>query len=472
MKDTLLAKQKENAAVLAAAYRAWMAASGLRQRRLRNKRFTYGDQWSDVAKGPDGELMTEHELYTLNGAPPITNNLLRQLVKTIVGRFRSQHTAKDGTGNKNLDMVHESNFVDELDSRALEEFLISGCCVQKVEVEHGLCRSDVAVRNVNFNRFFVNALSDPCARDCEIVGQIHDMSVAELMRRVSGGDRKKASRVRALYCEDADARTAQFVGAIGADDQTGVDFWHAQGGKCRVIEVWTLESREVAVCHDRRSASVTIVPFDKRDKLGGGGDTKLRWDIATTWHCRWFSPMGDLLAEYDSPWMHGSHPFVLKMYPLTDGEVHSFVEDVIDQQKFVNRLITIVNHIMNASAKGVLLFPETALPDGMTWRDLRRVWQNCNGVLPYSPGLSNVKPEQVSINATNVGAYEMISLQMKLLEEISGVSGALQGKTGVASGNSATLYQSEVQNSSMALADVFDTFNGFRRQRDAKVLAL
>ena len=182
--------------------------------------------------------------------------------------------------------------------------------------------------------------------------------------------------------------------------------------------------------------------------------------------------MGGVLAEWDSPWVHGSHPFVVKMYPLTDGEVHSFVEDVIDQQKFVNRLITIVNHIMNASAKGVLLFPETALPDGMTWRDLRRVWQNCNGVLPYSPGLSNVKPEQVSINATNVGAYEMINLQMKLLEEISGVSGVLQGKTGVASGNSATLYQSEVQNASIALADVFDTFNGFRRERDKKVLGL
>lgn len=48
MKDTLLAKQKENAAVLAAAYRAWMAASGLRQRRLRNKPLpmvTSGAMW-------------------------------------------------------------------------------------------------------------------------------------------------------------------------------------------------------------------------------------------------------------------------------------------------------------------------------------------------------------------------------------------------------------------------------------------
>ena len=30
--------------VLHAAYQAWMNAAGLRQARLRNKRFTYGDQ--------------------------------------------------------------------------------------------------------------------------------------------------------------------------------------------------------------------------------------------------------------------------------------------------------------------------------------------------------------------------------------------------------------------------------------------
>lgn len=129
MKDTQLLKQKKDTAVLAAAYRAWTAASALRQKRLRNKKFTYGDQWSDLTTGPDGERITEYELYTLNGAPPITNNMLRQLVKTIVGRFRSQYIDAGKVKNKNLDGVRESNFLDELDSRALEEFLISGCAV-------------------------------------------------------------------------------------------------------------------------------------------------------------------------------------------------------------------------------------------------------------------------------------------------------------------------------------------------------
>ena len=93
--------------------------------------------------------------------------------------------------------------------------------------------------------------------------------------------------------------------------------------------------------------------------------------------------MGDLLCEYDSPWKHGSHPFVIKLYPLTDGEVHSVVEDIIDTQKHVNRLISLLDQVMRSSAKGVLLFPETALPDGWTWEDARRCWSSSNGLLPY-----------------------------------------------------------------------------------------
>ena len=197
----------------------------------------------------------------------------------------------------------------------------------------------------------------------------------------------------------------------------------------------------------------------------------MHWDIATTWHCRWFSPMGDLLAEWDSPWAHGEHPFVIKFYPLTDGEVHSFVEDIIDQQKAVNQIITLINNIMMASAKGVLVFPETALPDGFTWEDIRQVWSNCNGILPYNPNYGTNKPEQISVNNTNIGAYEMVKLQMQLLEEISGVTGALQGKSTV-SGNSATLYQNETANAVIALSDIFGTFTNFRNNRDLKIANL
>jgi hypothetical protein len=75
---------EQHTRVLHAAYQAWMNASGLRQSRLRNKRFTYGDQWGDLVRNHEGRVLTEREHLANQGCESITNNLIRQLVKTIV----------------------------------------------------------------------------------------------------------------------------------------------------------------------------------------------------------------------------------------------------------------------------------------------------------------------------------------------------------------------------------------------------
>lgn len=456
--------------VLLDAFKAWCQASQLRQRRLRYKRFTYGDQWSDHITTATGETMSEYEMYFKGGTPPLTNNLIRQMVKTIVGRYRSEHIDNNTPASKNVAGVHRYNQLDELDCRALEEFLISGTAVQRIDTVRDLWHRRVEVTNVNLNHFFINAIVDPLARDCELVGQLHDMSLPQLIGTVAPGSKAKAKWLRHIYTNNCQERALDFAHAIGGDDHMAVSFWRPEEAhKCRAIEVWTRESREVLLCHDHATAQVTIVPASAKPRVTA--TTTMHHRIVNTWHCRWFSPMGDLLAQYDTPWAHGSHPFAIKLYPLTDGEVHSFVEDIIDQQKAVNHIITLINNIMMASAKGVLIFPETALPDGFTWNDVRRVWSECNGILPYNPTIGTSKPEQISVNNTNIGAYEMVKLQLQLLEEISGVTGALQGKSTV-KGNSATLYQNETANAVIALSDIFGTFSNFRHNRDSKIAGL
>ncbi len=453
--------------VLHAAYKAWMGAAGLRQARLRNKRFTYGDQWGDLVRDHTGRTLTEREHLANQGCESITNNLIRQLVKTIVGRFRSQYIKRDEDEQSVLALIRNQNELDELDSRALEEFLISGCCIQRVENWHEPGESEhVRVENVNVNKVFAGPMNDTRAWDCELIGQLHDLNIAQLLRRVANGNQRKAAWVRRLYTDGAENRQADFTTRLGADSQLGADFWNARDGKCRAIEVWTLESREVVVCHNRREGTLSIEPASSAHRMKNRADVSMHWDIATVWHCRWYSPMGDLLAEYDSPCSHGSHPFVIKLYPLTDGEVHAVVEDIIDTQKHVNRMISLLDQVMRCSAKGVLLFPETALPDGWTWEDARRSWSSANGLLPYNPRFGDAKPEQISATGNNASAFQMIELQMKLFEEISGVSGALQGKSPTV--NSANLYQQQSENANIALSDVYDTFEAFRRQRDRK----
>ncbi|MBQ4367856.1 MAG: hypothetical protein II786_07220, partial [Muribaculaceae bacterium] len=326
---------EQHTRVLRAAYQAWMNAAGLRQERLRNKRFTYGDQWGDLVKGPHGNVMTEGEHLACQGCESITNNLIRKMVKTIIGRFRSQYIKHDNeAATSGLDQVSLDNELDELDSRALEEFLISGCCIQRVETVNEPGEDErVRIDNVNVNRLFVNTMGDTRSWDCELIGQLHDLNIAQLLRRVASGNQRKAAWVRRLYTDNAESRLADFTTRLGADSQLGTDFWHGRDGKCRAIEVWTLESREVVVCHNRREGTLSIEPASALNRLKNRPEMSTRWDIATVWHCRWFSPMGDLLCEYDSPWRHGSHPFVIKLYPLTDGEVHAVVEDLIDTQK-------------------------------------------------------------------------------------------------------------------------------------------
>ena len=458
----------DNLKILLGAYHAWMRCAGLRASRARNKRFTYGDQWCDTFTDRDGVTLTDGQRSVRAGAQPLTNNLLRQLVRTVVGRYRSQVIDAVVPADKRMAHQVAALQLDELDSRALEEFLISGCAVQRVETMNTLGKPHLQVDNVNINQFFIDSVLDPRGTDCHLVGQLHDLSLAELLQRVAGGSRRRAQWVRHVYSEQVDQRIAALCSNIGADVMMGMPFWNAEGGKCRAIEVWTLESQEVLICHNHRTATLTTVPLSQSrevKRMRQNPDVATRWDIATTWRCRWFSPMGDLLASYAAPGEMGSHPFVTKFYPLIDGEVHSFVEGAIDQQKQVNRLITMVNHAMEASAKGVLLFPETALPDGFTWGDVRRAWSNAGGILPYDPRESDARPEQIVNNGTNIGAYEMIQLQMRLLEQVSGVSGAMQGYTGLG-GNSASLYEAQSQNAVIALTDLFDTFTAFRDHRD------
>ena len=430
-------------AVLQAAYQAWCGGAALRATRQRAKRFTYGDQWGDtVTDRRTGLTITERDRLLAEGARPVTNNLIRQLVKTIVGRYRADVIDTErGPADKRVAAARDDNELDELDSRALEDFLIGGAVVQRVDDSEGR----VAVSNVGLDRFFINAIRDPRGLDCELIGQLHDMSLASLLRRVARGSRRRAAAVRRLYSDAECHVTASMSLPLGGDATRGGDFWStSQPGKCRAIEVWTLESREA-----------------------GGA----RWDVTMHWHCRWFTPRGDVLAEYDSPWSHGGHPFVFKLYPLTDGEVHPVVEDVIDQQMLVNNMVTVLDQILRNTAKGVLLYPESALPDGFTWKDIRGIWSRTGGILPYAPRVGDPRPEQVSVNGTGIGAFEMIQLQLQMIERASGVTGALQGLT-PQGGSTAGLYRQQSDNAAVALTDVYDTFTAFRRHRNRMIQSM
>lgn len=186
---------------------------------------------------------------------------------------------------------------------------------------------------------------------------------------------------------------------------------------------------------------------------------RAEWFMDDYWYFYYLSPFGDILKEGETPFEHESHPYVFKAYPFIDGEIHSFVADVIDQQRYTNRLITLYDWVIRATAKGVLLIPRDCLGE-TSIDDIAEQWSEVNGVIVFEPSKSGQMPTQIAANATNIGIGELLNLQLKFFEDISGVNGALQGKPGY-SGTSAALYNQQTQNATTSLLDLLEAFSYF-----------
>ena len=71
------------------AQECWAKMAAYRQERERCKRYTYGRQWDDPVT-IDGETMSEAEYIRRQGSVPLKNNLIRRLVRNVIGVYRSQ----------------------------------------------------------------------------------------------------------------------------------------------------------------------------------------------------------------------------------------------------------------------------------------------------------------------------------------------------------------------------------------------
>ena len=470
-------KSKTNTGLLTAARDAWLSAASFRNRRERHKRYTYGDQWSDLIPDSNGHYTRESNLILSSGRKPLTNNVIRQIVKIVIGRYRAG-CREDETYR--VDSPDKSYITDnsllELDCRMLEEFLISGCAIQRVSHESRRGESRLWIDNVDPRMFFVNAFKDPRGHDIELLGMLHDMSFPEIVARFAGGSRKRAEDLARIYSMQS---PGDYAGTLGLNAGGEDDFFTPAAGRCRAIEVWSLDCRNTLLCHDRRDAKAfrmgdsaaarTTIEDLNADRLTSGEPTvTTRRRLDFVWHCRWFAPDGTVIASYDSPFRHGSHPFAVKFYPLTDGEIHSFVEDVIDQQKCINRMVVLIDHIISSSAKGVLLFPVDQKPKDYEWADITDTWNKADGVIPIT-GKGTAMPQQVVSTNADSSAYKLLNLEMKLFDQISGVSDAIAGRN-VAPSTGNALYENQLRNSAIALADLLDSFAAFRRDRDKKAL--
>lgn len=470
----------------------WNQMDDFRKERERNKRYTYGAQWDDVIC-VDGKSMTEEMYIQKQGNIPLKNNLIRRLVRSVLGVYRSQSkeptcTARDRNEQKLgetmstiLQCNMQLNRMNNLYARTMEEFLISGLIVHRKSYGWRNGKEDCWTDYVQPNNFFIdNNMRDFRGWDVSVIGEVHDISFGQLCEQFAS-TAEEYGKLKEIYHLAANRDyISSFAERFGYSRLQNFDFLFTNDpGRCRVIELWRKEQKPRYRCHDYQNGDIFKIDIeDYRSEVVSVNEERLQmaksvgmpedevplidatWFVDDYWYFYYLTPLGDILREGETPYEHGNHPYVFKAYPFIDGEIHSFVADVIDQQRYTNRLITLYDWIMRASAKGVLMMPEDCLPDGVSVEDIAESWTEFNGVIVYKPSLTGKAPEQVANNSTNIGITELLSLQLKFFEDISGVTGALQGKPGF-SGESASHYNQQTDNATKSLLDLLDSFSDF-----------
>lgn len=478
--------------VLQEAQQYYSAMYKFRMERERNKRYNYGDQWGDIVC-VDGKKMTEEEYIKSQGSVPLKTNLIRKQVNTIIGLFLSQQNeptcvARDRDEQRQAETMStvlqynmQLNRMKEVYADSMEEYLMSGLIMHRKWCGWRDNKVDCWTDYVQPNNIILdNNMRDFRGWDCSFIGELHDLSREELLERFAK-DPADYKRLNNIY---------DLVKKMGANVRAWEDFGYGRKSvntdflmpmdqsRCRVIEVWRKESKPRFRCHDYNNGEIfkideedleTVVVKENKRRLAQAQGAGIpyeeipfivpEWFIDSYWYYYYISPTGDILEEGETPYEHKSHPYVFKAYPFIDGEIHSFVNDVIDQQRYVNRLYTLYDWIMRASAKGVLMVPEECLK-GHDPSEFTENWAKFNGVIFYTASNKGVKPEQVANNSTNIGIHELLSLQLKMMEDVTGVNSSLQGKAEYA-GMSAAMFNMQTQNATTSLRRILDSFQDF-----------
>lgn len=485
----------------------WNSLEEARRKLRRSLMYSYGDQWGDYVRDPDSSAyITEGDLIKKNGKVPLKNNMIAPILSNIDGQLRQNLmrpicVARDSKESMLGEMmsiaveyVHDINELEELDSDSMRMLLNGGMTAQRIEYGENSSKDkrDVWVYGVNPSRLFFNTnLEDVRMWDITCIGELFDMSLDDVLAHF-GDTPEKKKRIMEIYGE-AENRYIDSRAMQGDETQTLTFYSPSRSDLCRVILGWKLESRDSYRWNDTLHGTWGYLPYNDDSRLlleetnrrrreqalqSGVAEedflgVEYEFAIERYWYYRYMSPMGDVLQEGRSPYWHSEHNYVLHLYPMVQGRLGNFVEQFIDQQRAINRTATLIDFIRGTSSKGVLVVDDEAF-ESMSREEVIDEYVRYNGVLfvRLKPGQSiDGVVRQYNSGAAVAGDFELLNLQLRLINEISGVNSAMQGQAPKA-GTPASLYAQQVQNSSLNLRGLFDSFRAFRRRRDTKLLKM
>ena len=494
----------DNLTLLWRCARDWDAMDYLRKEHSRNLRYKNGDQWSDTVPDPDHPHRTirEDALISRSGKVPLKHNYIQQYIRNIHGQLLSSPTqtvvyarSRDDQPlgemlTNALQACHQLNRIRKIDINVVEELCLTGIACAKVRYGYWSTknRTDGKIDLVNINRLFFNAdIEDPRLTDIRRIGELHDYTFDDLVRNFATC-REDVQALREIYGICHDHTKLENLYENHASRLQNLNFLYTNDlGKYRVIEVWERLGRWVLYIHDYADGTEDIYTELTMQEVEAINASRIEQGMAAGiapdtvkliyareqyeyyWRVKYLTPNGYCIKETESPYAHEEHPYVLAAMPVIDGRFKAVLSDVIDIQRYINRLLTLLDFIIGASAKGLLMVPQECIPDDMDIQDFAREYVKTNGVILIKKGAYDKLPKQISMNGTNIGAWEMFAQEMNIMQQISGLNGAVQVQVPRANTPS-SLYAQQAQNSMMNFVVLFENYNMFCEERDEKLL--
>ena len=497
--------RKTDYELLQRCWQAWNNLEAVRMTRDRAKRYCYGDQWGDtvrVYKNGYYYDMTEREYLKRKGSVPLSNNVMVSILNTLVGMYAKQGAepvcfARTRSSQSLSDMMSatmqcnwQNTQMEDLLKHALEDYLIGGVMVCRETYEDRTQEiEDSWTDYIEPNYVFWEGGSDPRHLDLSLIGVLHDESVNDLYKKFAREEYGLSiDDLNRIF--DIDPDNSQTEGTMHNDtndlSNISFDIPSKRGHYVRVIEAWTTETKYRYQCYDPIATNESDAYFriECDDKVliaelnAKNVERKKQYDLMGVppedrayitakkvadkyWYYTFMAPDGTVLCRGETPYDFKSHPFTVKFYPYVNGEIHPFMGNIIDQQRYINRLIIMNDMAIRSSAKGLMFVPTQVL-DGMTPDEFAEQATEYDGMIFYTPKatLPNSRPDVVTSNAVNLGTNELLQIELNLMREVSNVSGALQGKTPTA-GTSASRYAQESQNASTSLYSILKDMESF-----------
>lgn len=473
-----------------------------------------GKQWGDPVTVRDRfgceKVMTEEEWIKSQGRPALKQNLIRPIIRNVLGQFRSSpyksvvyssdeggQDAADQMSVKVNDILRY-NDAAERDAREYESFLNTGCALYYTGYAYDaeLREPMPFFRSIDYHRYFQNPdASDVAGKDVHFCGDYVDIPLDEV-KSMYAHNRAQEKSLEDIYHHESYVLPVMYDAFVIANPAAKSFLGTANDGNCRVVRVCRLEGCWDLTVHDYADASFetySLREFPNKEQeindeiahrmemasqLGldyedTANQLKIVYEkkFVRRWVYYHLSPWGHILWQAENPYQHNSHCYVAKFYPLFQGQVYGMTADLIDQQRMVNRMIIDLDFAMSAAQKGVLIVDENSIGDDFDYEDVVEEWTKYRGVIKLRLKDGAVAPQQLAGHQVNIGQFEMVNLMMKMMMDISGVQSAMQGKQPTA-GTPAALYSQEVNNSQINVLDYVESFAWFLEQRDYKLIQI